>query len=180
MSGKAILLAAAMGASQPIPAVAPAVAPSTALSFTKPNIDFDCKVLGRDQVMRTVRFHLAGSRGYPTVGVPTVAATEATFKIVMDETGFFEVSDALYDNTAFEKFSGDWNGPLGRFDKSGRVYSAVRFFPNWDNSAAIVIERQTPPMGSGAPNFAFAGICHLAKTQQYPMKAAPVMKDGGQ
>jgi hypothetical protein len=171
------ILAAALPAPSSMPA--PAVASLTAESLTAPRVDIQCKVLGRDQLIRTVEFQLTGARGYPTGAIPSFAATKPTFKVVKDETGVFSPAVELYDNTAFESFSGNWGGKLGRFDKNGRIYSAVSFFRNWDKSAAIVFEIQTPPMMSGAPNFAFTGICRTFETQQSPLSAAPAKTKGG-
>jgi hypothetical protein len=171
----------ATAASAPTAMPVPAPPPLTAESLTTPRVDIRCKVLGRDQSVRTIEFRASGTQGYPTSGVPAFKATEPSFVVLKDETGTFSPADTLYDNTAFEKFSGRWeNGSLGRFDRSGTNFSAVRFLPNWDKSAAIVLERQTPPMMSGAPNFAFAGICQYTETSQSPLAAAPVKKEAAQ
>ena len=157
----------------------PSVAPLTAESLTKPNIDIWCKVLGADQKPRAVTFRLTGARGYPTGRTPSFAATSPTFTVTSDETGLFAVAEPLVDSPG--KFSGEWrNGPLWQFNQNGKVLTQARFFSSHGEQAAIVLERQTQPMMSAMPDFPYAGICTSATTAQAPLNAVPTKKDLGQ
>ena len=171
--------------------------PATVESLTTPKVDIDCKVIGRDKVVRSLVFHSTGTQGYPTGGTPAVKATEASFEVKKDETGYFAGSDRLFDDASAKTFSGSLFRVLGRFDETGNGFTAVRFFPtqvystsihypnqsiffpNQAFSAAVVVERQSP-YHSVIPEFAFAGMCQITETQQLPLRAAPLKKDSGQ
>ncbi len=168
------LLLWAAAVSQPVPTTP---APRSAEELTQPNVDFDCLVLDRRKEARTVSFHLSGSRGYPVKEQWRFAATEPTFSVVKDDTGFFAAGDSLYDNTAFEKFTGNWVGrTIGRFDKNGASYVGVHFFDAHNGAIAVVLERRTQPMMSAAPDFAFAGMCKVVEAQQTPLAKSPTTK----
>lgn len=167
------MMIAILAAGMPVPTVGPL----TAESLTKPNVDIRCNVLARDGVARKMRFRLNGPQGYPTGGSPAANATDPEFIVVEDETGTFDSADALYENLTQERFSGEWKDQkLGRFGR-GRSLAYVRFFPAEEGTAALVVERQFPPMMSAAPRFSYAGVCNSTEYPQRPLSAPPSEKD---
>jgi hypothetical protein len=110
--------------------------------------------------------------------MPAFKATDAAFSVVEDQTGLFSSSEALYDNISFQKFSGRWrDAKLGRFSRNGKSLALARFFPAGRDDVALVLELQTQPLMNAAPDFPYAGMCHVESIPQAPLTAAPADKD---